>query len=62
MAHRYKIKREKERKKNYTRNVSRLVIVNTELTFDIDVVVVGVDDDVLLFPIRLSMVNEFFDF
>lgn len=40
---------------NHTRNVSRLVIVNTELTF----VVV---DDVLLFPIILSIVNEVFDF
>jgi hypothetical protein len=55
VAHKYKKRKEK---KNHTRNVSRLVIVKTELT----VVVVDDDDDVLLFPIRLSIVNEFFDF
>jgi len=56
VAQKYKKKTKKKKKKmNHTRNVSRLVIVNTELTF----VVV---DDVLLFPIILSIVNEVFDF
>ncbi len=50
MAHRYI-----EQKKNHTRNVSRLVIVNTEFTF-VDVV------EALVFPIILSIVNDVFDF
>jgi hypothetical protein len=49
-------KKKRKDKENHTRNVSRLVIVNTELTF------VDVGVEVLLFPIRLSIVNEFFNF
>lgn len=67
MAHRYKTKTKKKRRKktnkwNHTRNVSLLVIVNTELPFVVDVVDDDDDDDVLLLPIRLSIVNEVFDF
>jgi hypothetical protein len=58
VAHRYKKKEEEntKQKRNHTRNVSRLVIVNTELTFVVD------GDDGFVLPIILSIVNEFFDF